>query len=99
MQAFLWDCDDGEDDDDEEEYDDLQPCSFPLEVFLVSQGLGEFLSLFLREQMDLKALMLCSEPNLAIIDVPLGPRKKLLEACSRRTHTLQRARAMCDTQL
>ncbi|MCI4384627.1 hypothetical protein PGIGA_G00041020 [Pangasianodon gigas] len=101
LKAFLWDYDDDDDDDDDDEieYDDLQPCSSPLEVFLVSQGLGEFLSLFLKEQMDLEALMLCSEPNLAIINVPLGPRKKLLEACSRRTHTLQRARAMCDTQL
>ncbi|KAI5606735.1 Usher syndrome type-1G protein-like [Silurus asotus] len=98
-KAFLWDCDDDEDGDYEVEYDDLHPCSSPLEVFLLSQGLEEFLSLFLKEQMDLEALMLCSEPNLVIINVPLGPRKKLLEACSRRTHTLQRARAMCDTQL
>ncbi|XP_053541239.1 pre-mRNA splicing regulator USH1G [Ictalurus punctatus] len=101
LKAFLWDCDDGndDDDDDEVEYDGLQHCSSPLEVFLVSQGLGEFLFLFVKEQMDLEALMLCSEPNLCIINVPLGPRKKLLEACSRRRHTLQRARAMCDTQL
>ncbi|KAK3529350.1 hypothetical protein QTP70_029332 [Hemibagrus guttatus] len=98
LKHFLW-YGDNDDDDDDEEYDDLQPYSSPLEVFLVSQGLGEFLPLFLKEQMDLEALMLCSEPNLAIINVPLGPRKKLLEACSRRTHTLQRARAMCDTQL
>ncbi|KAK2866770.1 hypothetical protein Q7C36_002826 [Tachysurus vachellii] len=101
LKDFPWNHDDKnhDDEDDDEEYDYLQPCFSPLEVFLVSQGLGEFLSLFLKEQMDLEALMLCSEPNLVIINVPLGPRKKLLEACSRRTHTLQRARAMCDTQL
>lgn len=104
-QAFLWDCNNEDDEEEEEEdeeeveYDGIQPCSSPLEVFLVSQGLAEFSPLFLKEQMDLEALMMCSEPNLTIINVPLGPRKKLLEACSQRRHTLQRVRTMCDTQL
>lgn len=82
-------------DDDE----NPQSASSPLEVFLESHGLGELHSLFLKESMDLEALVLCSEADLAILNVPLGPRKKLLEACSRRTHTLRRFRAMLDTHL
>ncbi|XP_062859574.1 pre-mRNA splicing regulator USH1G [Trichomycterus rosablanca] len=89
-------CDDTFDCDDEE---NLQSSSSPLEVFLESHGLGELHSLFLKERMDLDALVLCSEADLAVLDVPLSPRKKLLEACSRRTHTLRRFRAMLDTHL
>ncbi|XP_066522259.1 pre-mRNA splicing regulator USH1G-like [Hoplias malabaricus] len=86
-----------EEEDDEEE--DLQPSSAALEVFLASQGLGDLLSVFLNERIDLDALLMCSELDLSSISIPLGPRKKLLEACIRRSHTLQRARAMQDTTL
>ncbi|XP_036427575.1 Usher syndrome type-1G protein homolog [Colossoma macropomum] len=96
LQDLPWEEGDlGVEDDDEE----LQPSSAPLEVFLASQGLSEFLSIFLSEQMDLEALLMCSEPDLTSIHIPLGPRKKLLDACSRRNHTLQRTRAICDTEL
>ncbi|KAL7856528.1 hypothetical protein SRHO_G00154270 [Serrasalmus rhombeus] len=96
LQELPWEEGDlGVEDDDEE----LQPSSAPLEVFLASQGLSEFLSIFLSEQMDLEALLMCSEPDLTSIHIPLGPRKKLLDACSCRNHTLQRTRAICDTDL
>ncbi|XP_017577356.2 Usher syndrome type-1G protein homolog [Pygocentrus nattereri] len=96
LQELPWEEGDlGVEEDDEE----LQPSSAPLEVFLASQGLSEFLSIFLSEQMDLEALLMCSEPDLTSIHIPLGPRKKLLDACSCRNHTLQRTRAICDTDL
>ncbi|XP_026131834.1 Usher syndrome type-1G protein homolog [Carassius auratus] len=83
----------------EEEDDEFQPSSAPLEVFLASQGLSDFLSIFHREQMDLEALLLCSEQDLISIHIPLGPRKKLLDACSRRNSVLDEADGMQDTVL
>ncbi|KAA0724881.1 Usher syndrome type-1G protein [Triplophysa tibetana] len=83
----------------EEEDDEQQPSSAPLEVFLASQGLTDFLSIFHREQLDLDALLLCSEPDLISIHIPLGPRKKLLGACGRRNHVLDGAGDMQDTVL
>ncbi|KAG1930378.1 Usher syndrome type-1G protein homolog [Pimephales promelas] len=83
----------------EEEDDELQPSSAPLEVFLASQGLSDFLSIFNREQMDLEALLLCSEQDLVSIHIPLGPRKKLLDACKRRNNVIDRADGMQDTML
>uniref|UniRef100_A0A672QKN2 USH1 protein network component sans n=1 Tax=Sinocyclocheilus grahami TaxID=75366 RepID=A0A672QKN2_SINGR len=82
-----------------EEDDELQPSSAPLEVFLASQGLSDFLSIFHREQMDLDVLLLCSEQDLISIHIPLGPRKKLLDACSRRNNVLDEADGMQDTVL
>lgn len=83
----------------EEEDDELQPSSAPLEVFLASQGLNDFLSIFNREQMDLEALLLCSEQDLISIHIPLGPRKKLMDACNRRKNVIDRADGMQDTML
>ncbi|XP_018919279.1 Usher syndrome type-1G protein [Cyprinus carpio] len=83
----------------EEEDDELQSSSGPLEVFLASQGLSDFLSIFHREQMDLEALLLCSEQDLISIHIPLGPHKKLLDACSRRNNALDDADGMQDTML
>ncbi|TRY92433.1 hypothetical protein DNTS_029001 [Danionella cerebrum] len=83
----------------EEEDDELQPCSAPLEVFLASQGLTDFLSIFHREQIDLEALLLCSEKDLISIHIPLGPRKKLLEACSQHNSVMEEAEGMWDTEL
>ncbi|XP_065116735.1 pre-mRNA splicing regulator USH1G [Paramisgurnus dabryanus] len=83
----------------EEEDDEQQPSSAPLEVFLASQGLTDFISIFNREQMDLDALLLCSEQDLISIHIPLGPRKKLLDACSRRNRVLDGDEDMQDTVL
>ncbi|XP_028989677.1 pre-mRNA splicing regulator USH1G-like isoform X2 [Betta splendens] len=79
--------------------EDLEPESSPLETFLASQGLGEFISIFRKEKIDLEALLLCSDQDLGSIHVPLGPRKKLLEACKRRVDALDEPEAMEDTEL
>ncbi|XP_051958384.1 pre-mRNA splicing regulator USH1G [Xyrauchen texanus] len=83
----------------EEEDDEIQPSAAPLEVFLASQGLSDYLSIFNREQMDLESLLLCSEQDFISIHIPLGPRKKLMDACSRRSHVLDKADGMQDTML
>ncbi|KAJ8013501.1 hypothetical protein DPEC_G00030440 [Dallia pectoralis] len=71
----------------------------PLETFLASQSLGEFMSIFRREKIDLEALLLCSDQDLTSIHIPLGPRKKLLEACKTRLDTLEAPESIEDTEL
>ncbi|XP_069579473.1 pre-mRNA splicing regulator USH1G [Brachyistius frenatus] len=79
--------------------EDFEPESGPLETFLASQSLGEFMTLFRREKIDLEALLLCSDRDLTSIHIPLGPRKKLLDACKRRVDTLDEPEAIEDTEL
>ncbi|XP_072515022.1 triacylglycerol hydrolase DDHD2 isoform X2 [Salminus brasiliensis] len=49
-----------------------------LEEALNSRGLEEHLRTLQREQVDMEALMLCSESDLKELGIPLGPRKKIL---------------------
>uniref|UniRef100_A0A3B4YUQ1 Usher syndrome type-1G protein homolog n=1 Tax=Stegastes partitus TaxID=144197 RepID=A0A3B4YUQ1_9TELE len=79
--------------------EDMEPENSPLETFLASQSLGEFMPLFRKEKIDLEALMLCSDQDLTSIHIPLGPRKKLLDACKRRLDTLDEPEAIEDTEL
>lgn len=78
---------------------DLEPESSPLETFLACQSLSEFMQIFRREKIDLQALLLCSDQDLTSIHIPLGPRKKLLDACKRRLDTLEEPEAIEDTEL
>ncbi|XP_066132002.1 ankyrin repeat and SAM domain-containing protein 4B [Saccopteryx bilineata] len=71
----------------------------PLEVFLQSHQLEKLLPFFTREQMDLDALLLCSDEDLQSIQMQLGPRKKVLHAINRRKHTLQQPGPLVDTSL
>ncbi|XP_021076675.1 ankyrin repeat and SAM domain-containing protein 4B [Mus pahari] len=71
----------------------------PLEVFLQSQHLEEFLPIFLREQIDLEALLLCSDEDLQNIHMQLGPRKKVLSAIDKRKQVLQQPGQLVDTSL
>ncbi|XP_059180457.1 pre-mRNA splicing regulator USH1G-like [Centropristis striata] len=79
--------------------EDLEPENSPLETFLASQSLGEFMTIFRREKIDLEALLLCSDQDLSSIHIPLGPRKKLLDACKRRLDTIEESEAIEDTEL
>ncbi|KAK2543758.1 Anks4b [Columba livia] len=47
---------------------------------LAADMLDEFLPVFMREKIDLDALMLCSDEDLQSIQMELGPRKKVLNA-------------------
>ncbi|XP_033975721.1 Usher syndrome type-1G protein homolog [Trematomus bernacchii] len=79
--------------------EDLELESSPLDTFLASQSLSEFMLIFRREKIDLEALLLCSDHDLTSIHIPLGPRKKLLEACKRRLDTIDEPEAIEDTEL
>nr|XP_015212212.1 PREDICTED: Usher syndrome type-1G protein isoform X1 [Lepisosteus oculatus] len=80
-------------------YDDDEPETSPLETFLATQGMSEFIPVFKREKIDLEALMLCSDQDLKSINIPLGPRKKILESCKRRRETIDDPDFIEDTEL
>ncbi|XP_056310353.1 ankyrin repeat and SAM domain-containing protein 4B [Danio aesculapii] len=70
-----------------------------LDSFLASIGLLDFGPVFTREHLDLEALMLCTDDDLKGIRIQLGPRKKILEASSRRKAVLDQPGALKDTFL
>ncbi|KGL81047.1 Ankyrin repeat and SAM domain-containing protein 4B [Tinamus guttatus] len=80
-------------------WDDEEGENTPLEVFLASQMLDEFLPVFMREKIDLDALMLCSDEDLQSIQIELGPRKKVLNAVDRRKQALKNPGKTTDTRL
>ncbi|XP_005442551.1 ankyrin repeat and SAM domain-containing protein 4B [Falco biarmicus] len=80
-------------------WDDEDAENTPLEVFLASQMLDEFLPVFMREKIDLDALMLCSDEDLQSIQMELGPRKKVLNAVNKRKQALQNPGKTVDTCL
>ncbi|XP_008056151.1 ankyrin repeat and SAM domain-containing protein 4B [Carlito syrichta] len=86
-------------DEDEVEWEEDVVDATPLEVFLQSQHLEEFLPIFMREQIDLEALLLCSDEDLQSIQMQLGPRKKVLNAINRRKQVLQHPGQLVDTSL
>ncbi|KAK9393166.1 ankyrin repeat and SAM domain-containing protein 4B [Crotalus adamanteus] len=71
----------------------------PLEVFLVAHHLHEFLPILMSENIDLESLMLCSDEDLQSIQMQLGPRKKVLQAISKRKLALEKPGLVKDTQL
>ncbi|XP_056609192.1 ankyrin repeat and SAM domain-containing protein 4B [Triplophysa dalaica] len=70
-----------------------------LDSFLASICLMDFAPVFSREQLDLDALMLCSDDDLKSIRIQLGPRKKILEAVARRKAVLGSSDVVKDTFL
>ncbi|NXR06816.1 ANS4B protein, partial [Semnornis frantzii] len=80
-------------------WDEEEVESTALEVFLASQMLEEFLPVFMREKIDLDALMLCSDADLQSIQIELGPRKKVLNAVNKRKQALERPGKTVDTCL
>ncbi|XP_051888674.1 pre-mRNA splicing regulator USH1G [Pristis pectinata] len=79
--------------------DDLEPETSPLETFLASLCMFEFVPIFKREKIDLDALSLCSDEDLKSIKIPLGPRKKILEGIERRRQALGQSDRLQDTSL
>lgn len=71
----------------------------PLHSFLTSVNLLDFAPVFIREKLDLEALMLCSDDDLKSIRIQLGPRKKILEAAARRKAALEQPGQIKDTFL
>ncbi|NWX51151.1 ANS4B protein, partial [Steatornis caripensis] len=85
--------------EEEVTWDDDEAENTPLEVFLASQMLDEFLPVFMREKIDLDALMLCSDEDLQSIQMELGPRKKVLNAMNKRKQALKNPGKTVDTCL
>ncbi|XP_053850750.1 pre-mRNA splicing regulator USH1G [Vidua macroura] len=79
--------------------DDDEPDTSPLETFLASLHMFEFISILKKEKIDLEALMLCSDNDLKSINIPLGPRKKIVDAIQRRRQTLEKPDVIVDTEL
>ncbi|KAJ7989808.1 hypothetical protein DPEC_G00308340 [Dallia pectoralis] len=79
--------------------DDYEQETSTLEVFLAAHTMVEFLTVFRREKIDLDALLLCSDHDLKSIHIPLGPRKKILEACKKRLETLEDPECIEDSPL
>lgn len=71
------------------ERDQEQNLSSPLEVFMASVGLQDLTLVITRENLDLETLMLCTEEDLSTVQIPLGPRKRLMDALNRRLEVLQ----------
>ncbi|KAI4888106.1 hypothetical protein NFI96_021831, partial [Prochilodus magdalenae] len=79
--------------------DEYEEESTPLDAFLNSISLLDFAPVFVREKLDLEALMLCSDDDLKGIRIQLGPRKKILEAAARRKAVLEQPGVLKDTFL
>ncbi|CAH1793340.1 unnamed protein product [Owenia fusiformis] len=75
--------------------DDIEEAS-PLELFLTIHNVSDYISVLSQERMDMESLMLCSEDDLRAIGIPLGPRKKLIEACTRRRDVLKQPGPIVD---
>ncbi|XP_055510046.1 pre-mRNA splicing regulator USH1G [Leucoraja erinacea] len=79
--------------------DDLEPETSPLDTFLASLSMFDFVPTFKKEKIDLEALTLCSNEDLKSIKIPLGPRKKILEGVQRRQQALGQPDRLEDTNL
>ncbi|XP_078414946.1 ankyrin repeat and SAM domain-containing protein 4B [Cetorhinus maximus] len=79
--------------------DDDEPETTPLETFLASQNMTEFIPILAREQIDLDSLMLCTDGDLKGIHLPLGPRKKIISAVERRKLIFETPNKLVDTVL
>ncbi|XP_028395574.1 ankyrin repeat and SAM domain-containing protein 4B-like [Dendronephthya gigantea] len=71
----------------------------PLMTFLASLNLEQFTITMKRESIDMKALALCTDDDLKSAGIPLGPRRKILEAIDRRKRACAEPGPMMDTHL
>ncbi|XP_069691328.1 pre-mRNA splicing regulator USH1G [Periplaneta americana] len=96
-EGLPWDDEDVESDEDDESRS--PPQWSPLQLFLMSAGLSEFVSCFVSEQIDLQALMLLTEDDLKTLGLGMGPRKKLLKAIEDRKAALEDPGEVSDSRL
>ena len=71
----------------------------PLELFLISNGLTDYIVALSQQQIDMESLMLCDDKDLKEIGLPMGPRKKILDAIYRRRQALERPGIIIDSIL
>ncbi|PAA88190.1 hypothetical protein BOX15_Mlig014323g2 [Macrostomum lignano] len=70
-----------------------------LELFLTCLGLPDCMPALAREQIDLDSLSLCTDADLQTLGLPLGPRRKILEAMQRRRVAFERRDCLVDLRL
>ena len=85
--------------EDVDSLDDKDSESSELEMFLAANAMPEYLNLLTREKIDLPALMLLSDSDLKEIGLPMGPRRKLIDAIERRRRVLDKPGVIMDTLL
>lgn len=74
--------------------------SSPLELFLAVNDLSDYLMFFVDEDVDLTSLMMLTEQEITEqLSLPLGPRKKLLQAMRNREMALAKEKPMMDSSV
>ncbi|EDO35466.1 predicted protein [Nematostella vectensis] len=68
-------------------------------TFLASLNLEQFTASILKESIDLSALLLCDDKDLQSVGLPLGPRRKIMEAIKRRNLVLKNPGQMNDSRI
>ena len=82
------------------EYGELSESkSIPVLLFLYAHGLKEYYELFEVEKIDIDALMLLTENDLISLGIPLGPRRKLINAIHQRQLLLDTNGHVFETKL
>ncbi|XP_063234533.1 pre-mRNA splicing regulator USH1G [Bacillus rossius redtenbacheri] len=71
----------------------------PLQLFLVSAGLGEYVTRFVNEEIDLEALVLLTDKDFEKMGIPIGPKRKLMAAIERRKAALADPGEVADSRL
>ncbi|XP_060522988.1 pre-mRNA splicing regulator USH1G isoform X2 [Cylas formicarius] len=71
----------------------------PLERFLTAFGLGEYLTRFEEQKIDLDTLLILTENDLKSLNLPLGPYRKLVNAINERKAALENPGEVTDSML
>ena len=70
-----------------------------LVTFMASLNLEQFTTLLIRESIDLSTLALCTDGDLKDIGLPLGPRRKILDAVKKRNVVINHPGPMTDSKI
>lgn len=70
-----------------------------LVTFMASLNLEQFTPYLVNESIDLSTLTLCTDTDLRGIGLPLGPRRKLLDAVKKRTIDINHPGPMTDSKI
>ena len=70
-----------------------------LVTFMASLNLEQFTTSLINESIDLSTLTLCTDEDLKDIGLPLGPRRKMLDAVKKRNVALTHPGPMTDSKI
>ena len=70
-----------------------------LVTFMASLNLEQFTTSLINESIDLSTLTLCTDDDLKEIGLPLGPRRKILDAIRKRNVALSHPGPMTDSKI